>query len=86
MLDQIFDLASAPTSILDVGGATPTEAIRRLKRVLPVSEAERTEWAKRARIAAVMGSCPRSRASFKSGGFGNARVFLFVASCASRSQ
>ncbi len=60
-------LADAPTTLLDVRGAKPWEALCRLRDTLPANSVDRKAWASRARIAAIMGSCPKSLDSFKSG-------------------
>ena len=53
--------------MLDVAGATPKEALKRLQTELAGEQGRCTEWRKRARIAAVLGSCPRSHGSFRAG-------------------
>ena len=60
-------LTNAPTIMLDVGGTRPREALQKMREALPADRAGRKAWATRARIAAVMGSCPKSHDSFQSG-------------------
>ena len=55
---------SASASVLDVSGATPLAALALLKANMPT---DRVAWRKKARVAAVLGSCPRSQSSYKSG-------------------
>ena len=61
------ELAECGTPLLDVGGTKPQAALARLREQLPQNSVDREAWRKRARVTAVMGSCPRSLASFKSG-------------------
>ncbi len=60
-------LTQAPTSVLNVSGVKPREALQMLKHNLPKDPMSLKEWRQGARVAAVMGSCPRSRGSFISG-------------------
>ncbi len=64
---RAIELVDAPLVLVDVRGAKPMEALSRLRATLPGDPAERRVWAQQARIAAVMGSCPKSHESFKSG-------------------
>ena len=66
-IEQALSLASMPTLLLNVCSARPLEALELLDRNLPRDEASLREWRHSARVAAVMGSCPRSKESFKSG-------------------
>ena len=66
-LASVLQLAHNDSIILNVEGATPSEALNRLSKSLPGTAQGRDEWRKKARVAAVMGSCPRSHRSFKSG-------------------
>ena len=65
---RALELAAAPTTVLDVRGARPVEALQRLRLVIPKDAKGRREWFANARVAAIMGSCPKSRASFTAGG------------------
>ena len=56
-----------PEPLIDVSAMGPKLAIRELLRQIPGSAAGRREWLARARISAVLGSCPRSVGSFRSG-------------------
>ena len=56
-----------PTLVLNVQRTRPLEALELLKKNLPCDEAGLAQWRHWARVAAVMGSCPRSIESFKSG-------------------
>jgi len=66
------ELADAPTNLLDVGRAKPSEALTLLGNY--VGAEGRDTWQKRARIAAVLGSCPKSKAFFLAGGAGPRRL------------
>ena len=68
-IEEALSLTSRPTLLLNVRSATPLEALELLHRNLPRDEASLREWRHGARVAAVMGSCPRSKTSFKSGLF-----------------
>ena len=64
---RALELTDKPTSILDISGAKPLAALALLKAQLPTDAAGLREWRGKARVAAVMGSCPKSLGSFKSG-------------------
>lgn len=64
---EVLELTKVPTTVLDVKGAKPRQALVRLRDAVQDTPAARAEWRKKARIAAVMGSCPRTHASFDSG-------------------
>ena len=66
-LEQVAALCNAHTTLLNVANARPLEALVILERNLPKNAEAREQWKASARIAAVMGSCPRSLGSFKSG-------------------
>ncbi len=57
--------APQPNALINVGDARPAEALKRLEEL--ISSEGREEWSKKARIAAVLGNCPKSVASFRSG-------------------
>ena len=62
-----MQFASAPSTVLDVSNAKPIHALVRLREQVQDNAAARTEWRKKARTAAVIGSCPRSLNSLDSG-------------------
>ncbi len=66
-VEQVSKLHEAQTTLLNVANARPLQAIAMLEQNLPDDEVARDRWRSRARIAAVMGSCPRSLPCFKSG-------------------
>lgn len=66
-IEQVHNLCRAQTTMLDVTNKRPSEALALLERNMPEDPDERTYWRSAARVAAVMGSCPRSLPSFKSG-------------------
>ena len=66
-LEHVAGLDKAQVTLLNLDGVRPLEALELLERNLPSDEGAREHWKSCARIAAVMGSCPRSLASFKSG-------------------
>ena len=51
----------------DVSGLGPTAALEKLKESLPSDPAARASWMSESKVAAILGSCPRSRESFRSG-------------------
>ena len=57
--------------MLDVTGLGPNAAIKLLKNQLPTDVASRQLWRKQAQIAAIIGSCPKSRKNFDSGSVGS---------------
>ena len=67
MPKRLEQLTKEATYILDVEGAKPREALQRLREVVPQDSKSREEWRIKARVASVMGSCPRTHASFRSG-------------------
>ena len=67
LAERAVNAADAPQVVLDVTGLTPCQALVKLKEALPHDKVERTQWCNDARVSAVLGSCPDSRSSFKSG-------------------
>ena len=65
--DRVNTLADAPLLFHDVSGLGPTAAIEKLKESMPSDSAAHARWLSEARVAAILGSCPRSRESFRSG-------------------
>jgi hypothetical protein len=65
VLEGIQGLVQAPTQLLDIEGAKPTAALKNLEEW--INKEGRLEWQRQARTAAIMGSCPKSRAGFQSG-------------------
>jgi len=61
------ELPDAPTSLLQLSGRRPLQALESLRDMLPKDPVLLAQWRAKARVAAVMGSCPRSKGSFKSG-------------------
>ena len=59
--------SDVPTRITNFAGVGPRAASQELKRQMPADPVARAAWRKKAKIAAVMGSCPDSHDSFKSG-------------------
>ena len=53
--------------VLDVKGVKPLEALKLLRSALADDPNVQEAWRSKARVAAVLGSCPRSLASLKSG-------------------
>ena len=66
-LEHASTLCLAQTTLINVTGTKPLAALELLDRNLPKDAEARDHWRSCARIAAVMGSCPGSLASFKSG-------------------
>ena len=69
---SILQVGVAATNALDVKGIKPAGALRRLRSQLASSD-DRVAWRKKARVAAIMGSFPKSEASYKSGAWQHAR-------------
>jgi hypothetical protein len=67
IITEALALADTPLLMLDVTGRGPNDAIRLLKESLPKDMNDRVLWQRRARVAAVLGSCPKTRSSFRSG-------------------
>ena len=65
--DILTKTVKAPSPMLNTYGKGPMEVIADLRRSLPSNSCELASWRKRARVAAVLGSGPRSLASMKSG-------------------
>ena len=53
--------------VLEIRGATRLLALKLLKSALADDPSAQEAWRSKAKVAAVLGSCPRSRASLKSG-------------------
>lgn len=61
------ELHAKPTQVLPVKGARPLQALQILAQRMQGDPAKQAQWREEARVAAVMGSCPRSKDSFRSG-------------------
>lgn len=66
-LRVLNEIQQANTTLLNLRGIRPLEALEMLDRNLPRDIKARERWRDEARVAAVMGSCPRSMPSFRSG-------------------
>ena len=66
-LKRALELTAAPSLVIDVSGAKPLAALALLEASMPADPEQRAAWRGKARVAAVLGSCPKSLASFKSG-------------------
>ena len=66
-VQKALRLTSVPTTLLRLEGVTPRAAIQLLRDSLPSDMEGKKRWREQARAAAIMGSCPRSHASFLSG-------------------
>ena len=64
---QVVSLFDVPSDVLDVRGCGPDAALRKLELVVPKDSIGRCDWLAKARIAAILGSCPKPHESFKSG-------------------
>lgn len=60
-------LDDAPKQVAEIGAATPRESLQQLKVALCGKPEERRLWAERAKIAAILGACPKSQKSLISG-------------------
>ncbi len=66
LTEQASALCEAPQLMVDVTGRGPNAALQHLRQTLPSDASSRLEWCRRAKIAAILGSCPKSRDSFRS--------------------
>ena len=66
-IEEVTALHARPTTVLNIRGVKPLQALSRLADQLQGDPAKRADWLERSRIAAVLGSCPCSHASFRSG-------------------
>ena len=66
-LEHASSLCLAQTTLINVTGSKPLAALELLDRNLPRDAEARDHWKSCARVAAIMGSCPGSLPSFKSG-------------------
>ena len=66
-LKRALELTAAPALVIDFAGAKPLAALALLEASMPDDPEQRAAWRSKARVAAVLGSCPKSLASFKSG-------------------
>ena len=67
LIVQALALCDAPQVVVDVTGCGPNAAVQLLRQSLPSDVEGRRVWCQRAKIAAIIGSCPKSRDSFGSG-------------------
>ena len=67
LVEWPLGLADAPGTVLNVAGVGPSAAVQLLKLSMPKDALERQKWLDSARVAAIMGSCPKSKQSFVSG-------------------
>lgn len=56
-----------PTQVLNIKGIKPLKALEMLREDLRGDASRQSAWLADARVAAIMGSCPRSKDSFRSG-------------------
>lgn len=67
LAQQARDLAAQPNILLDVTGLKPVEVIKRLRTTFERNPGQREGFHSMARANAIMGNCPKSRESFRSG-------------------
>ena len=67
LTEQALALCDTQRIGLDVTGRGPGAALRMLEGAIPLDAASRHMWMENARIDAILGSCPKTRESFKSG-------------------
>ena len=60
-------LSNMQEQVINHSGRGPRDSLKELKRQLATSPGAREVWRKKARLAAVLGSCPSSHQSLKSG-------------------
>ena len=73
-----MDLAAQPTQVMSTKGAKPMAALERLRVMFESDPQSRQEWRAQAKVAAILGSCPRTLNSFKSG-IRNRAEFIAIA-------
>ena len=66
-LNEVQELEHVQTTLLHIRDVKPMGALQLLKDTLPCDEAGKAAWRSSARVAAVLGSCPRTLKSFMSG-------------------
>ena len=66
-VQQILHSGSSAADVIDIEGAGPLAALDRIRKKVPSDPVERAKWREGARVAAVLGSCPRSHSSMRSG-------------------
>ena len=64
IIDKLHDM---PTKVIDVKGKKPLHALQDLQEQIQDDEDKRAAWRTEARVAAIMGSCARSRDCVRSG-------------------
>ena len=67
LIDQAIALADSPAVLLNVAGRGPGAALALLSTQLPSDAYSREAYRLQARRTAILGSCPKSRDSYKSG-------------------
>ena len=65
--DEVLNMRSVPTTLLSISSDKPRHALDKLGQLVGNDAGARSTWRKRARISAIVGSCPRSLASLDSG-------------------
>jgi hypothetical protein len=66
-LEAISRIHATSGTVLEIKNTKPCAALRVLAEKIGGSQENRNKWRDEARVAAVMGSCPRSKASHDSG-------------------
>ena len=66
-LKRALDLTTAPSLVIDVSGAKPLAALALWEASMPADPKQRAAWRSQARVAAVLGSGPKTLAGFRSG-------------------
>ena len=65
--ERVLALAETPASVLDVNGLGPCAAVGRLKDIMPCRGEQREDFWDKARKAAILGCCAKTRDSLRSG-------------------
>lgn len=65
--ERVDRIVEQPTQVLDIKGVKPLKAVEMLRETLQGDPQKQEEWRAKARVASILGSCPRSKASFRSG-------------------
>ena len=65
--ERLDELIKQPTEMLSIKGVKPLKALQMLRARLGTDPEAREKWLGEARVASILGSCPRSKDSFRSG-------------------
>jgi hypothetical protein len=67
LVHRAWSIADVPLVLHDITGLGPVAAMEYVAKSMPSDRLEKSQWVAKAKVAAILGSCPHSRASFRSG-------------------